>query len=89
MEELPGHNRDFVILSKFCCSRKKQDCGNILSTTQTRIFWLLWLKGNLKSNTLLVIDDILMYYLFQSISIVIGDPRRQDILNEKNELMME
>lgn len=39
---------------------------------------------------MLVIDDILMYYLFQSISIVIGDPRRQDILTEKNELgMME
>lgn len=38
---------------------------------------------------MLVIDDILMHYLFQSISIVIGDPRGQAILTEKDELMIE
>lgn len=38
---------------------------------------------------MLVIDDILMEYLFQSISTVMRDPRGRDILPEKNKPGME
>lgn len=37
---------------------------------------------------MLAIDDILMYYLFQDISMVMCDLRRQEIFTERNDLLM-
>lgn len=37
---------------------------------------------------MLVIDDILMYYFFQNISMVMCDLRRQEIFAERNDLLM-